>query len=189
MCLRTLAASVLLLCACLAVAVVMLAMLSAESDQSMLQESPEPITGEMQGSPSAGPCEETAPKKEVAKAPRRSARSPSAEALLAAVIADACLASAAEAGECRHGPGQCADPDRSVLGRTAMPGIDRWPGASPVPGPWRRPGSTDISLGGERDGPVGNHRRKSVIHPPVPLEGAASLPRSPASSSPRASSN
>jgi hypothetical protein len=66
---RALVASVLLLSACLVLSVVTLAMLSAESDQSMMQERLKTFVDEMRESAPAGPCEETVPKTEVAEAP------------------------------------------------------------------------------------------------------------------------
>ena len=50
-------------------AVVILAMLGAESDQFMIQELPESFTGKMRRSPTAGPCEGTVPETEVAEVP------------------------------------------------------------------------------------------------------------------------
>jgi len=65
---RALVASVLLLTACLALAVVMLAILSAESDQSLIQEPPEAFAADMRRPARAGPCERTVPKTDVAEA-------------------------------------------------------------------------------------------------------------------------
>ena len=48
-----------MLATCLLLAVVMLAVLSEESDRSVIEHPPEPVTAEMPGSPSAEPCEET----------------------------------------------------------------------------------------------------------------------------------
>jgi hypothetical protein len=55
---RALVASVLLLSAGLMLAFVMLATLSAESDQSMIQQPSESLAGKTRESPTAGPCEE-----------------------------------------------------------------------------------------------------------------------------------
>jgi len=66
---RALVASVLLLSAGLMLAFVMLATLSAESDQSMIQQPPESLAGKTRESLTAGPCEETMPETEVAEVP------------------------------------------------------------------------------------------------------------------------
>ena len=58
-----------MLSTCLLLAVVILAMLSAESEQSMVQEPPEFIAGKMPGPSTSEPCEETAPQTEVAEVP------------------------------------------------------------------------------------------------------------------------
>jgi hypothetical protein len=65
---RALVASVLLLSAGLMLAFVMLATLSAESDQSMIQQPSESLAGKTRESPTAGPCEETMSETEVAEA-------------------------------------------------------------------------------------------------------------------------
>ena len=53
----------------LLLAVLMLAMPSADSEQSMVREPPESVTGEMPGLSSAEPCEDAAPQTEVADIP------------------------------------------------------------------------------------------------------------------------
>jgi hypothetical protein len=70
---RTLAASVLTLSSGLLLAVVMLATLSAEIDQSMVEEPPESFAGEMPGFSRAEPCEGTAPWTQFAQAPPEAA--------------------------------------------------------------------------------------------------------------------
>jgi len=54
---------------CLLLAVVMLAMLSAECDQSVIQEPAESVTGKMLGSSTAEPCDEATPQTLVAHLP------------------------------------------------------------------------------------------------------------------------
>jgi hypothetical protein len=66
---RTLAVSVLMLSVCLLLAVVILATLSAQSEQPMVRKPPETVAGEPPGLSSAEPCEETAPRTEVADVP------------------------------------------------------------------------------------------------------------------------
>ena len=68
--------SILMMATCLLLAVVMLAMLSVESDQSMLQEPPEFFAREMPRSPTAEPCEEPAPQTPFAEVPRGTAWTP-----------------------------------------------------------------------------------------------------------------
>ncbi len=76
MSLRALVVSILMMTTCLLLAVVMLAMLSVESDQSMLQEPPEFFAREMPRSATAEPCEEPAPQTQLAEVPRGMARTP-----------------------------------------------------------------------------------------------------------------
>ncbi len=66
---RTLVVSILMMATYLLLTVVMLAMLSAESDQSMLQEPPEFFAREMPRPPTAEPCEEPAPQTQLAEVP------------------------------------------------------------------------------------------------------------------------
>ncbi len=61
--------SILMMATCLLLAVVMLAMLSVESDQAMLQEPPEFFAREMPRSPTAEPCQEPAPQIQLAEIP------------------------------------------------------------------------------------------------------------------------
>ncbi len=66
---RAVVVSVLMLSTGLLLAVVILAMLSAASDQSMVQEPPESFTGEMPGSATGEACDETTPQTRVADVP------------------------------------------------------------------------------------------------------------------------
>lgn len=66
---RPLVASVLALAVSLALAVVMLATLSAESDPFVAQELPGPFAGQTRGEPAAGSCEKMALPIDVAAAP------------------------------------------------------------------------------------------------------------------------
>jgi len=66
---RTLVVSILMMAACLLLAVVLLAMLNVESDQSMLQEPPEFFAREGPRSPTVEPCEEPAPQTQLAEVP------------------------------------------------------------------------------------------------------------------------
>ena len=66
---RALVVSILTLATCLLLAVVMLAMLSAESDRSVIEPPLESFTAEMPGSPSAEPCEETVPRTQIVEIP------------------------------------------------------------------------------------------------------------------------
>lgn len=74
MSLRTVAVSVLMLSTGLLLVVVMLAMLSAESERSMVQEPPESFAGERPGFATGAACDETTPGTGVVHFPPEKAR-------------------------------------------------------------------------------------------------------------------